>query len=131
MNGDIKHSPQAWGTVAAILMWINGLILGVSLGMYLPSASRFEETRHQLPANVLPERTSCRYFDTLMSIGHLRPAPFGVRAIVDHDYDPYMGASYPVPGGRMTWNVWVLDDAHLGAVGRVDRTDLCRWYAAR
>lgn len=57
------------------------------------------------------------------------PAQAGVRIIVRSDFVPFMGSSYPVPGGRMVWNVWIFrwyDGDHLGAIGRKEN-DLCEW----
>lgn len=70
-------------------------------------------------------------------IPSIAPADLGVRIIVDADFDPLMGASVAVPGGRMVWSVWVyrwFDGDHLGAIGRVPdagvvpRGGMCQWY---
>lgn len=81
-----------------------------------------------------------RGVDEDLVVPSIVPADFGVRIIVDADFTPLMGSSYPVPGGRMVWNVWVyhwLDGDHLGAIGRVPdvqvvgpipRGGVCQWY---
>jgi hypothetical protein len=84
--------------------------------------------------------------DAELVIPSIVPAPLGVRIMVSADFDPFMGASAPVPGGRMAWNVWVYhwtDGDYLGAIGRVADADIirggaavprggvCRWYAPR
>lgn len=61
----------------------------------------------------------------------MTPADFGVRIIVASDFRPFEGSSYPVPGGRMAWVVWVYhwyDGDRLGAVGRIGDTTDCKWY---
>jgi hypothetical protein len=73
-----------------------------------------------------------RQVDDPLEVPSLVPAPAGVRAVVDAEFRPFIGASYAVPGGRLAWSTWVyhwFDGDHLGAVGRVDDT-VCRWYPA-
>lgn len=87
----------------------------------------------------LPVEQSCLSYEALMvsvddvySVPSIVPAPAGVRIIVDRDFQPFMGSSYPVPGGRMVWNVWIFrwfDGEYIGALGRVADGDVCRWYA--
>jgi len=79
-------------------------------------------------------------YDEEVVIPSIEPAPFGVRIIVDASFDPFMGSSYPVPGGRMVWNAWIyhwFDADYLGAIGRVPDRDvagvvprggMCQWY---
>lgn len=92
-----------------------------------------------------PDEEPCVvYQDAMMVPGpsmprKMTPAPFGVRIIVDASFDPFVGASQPVYGGRLAWSVWVYhwdDGDHLGAIGRlpdadfdtVPRGGMCRWY---
>ena len=85
----------------------------------------------------IPAVAPCVNYEAMMvsvddpyTIPSIIPADFGVRIIVDRNIQPFMGASYPVPGGRMVWNVWILrwfDGEHLGAIGRGD-DDACQWY---
>ncbi len=92
------------------------------------------------PDDEMPSIATCIDYETYMVsvdedvVPSLVPAPFGVRIVVDPTFHPFMGASYPVPGGRMVWNVWVFrwyDGDHLGAIGRVGDSDVCRWYQPR
>ncbi len=89
----------------------------------------------------MPREALCTQFEADMrpALGDLddlvvpsiTPAPAGIRIIVDIHFDPFMGSSTPVPGGRLVWNVWIyhwLDGDHLGAIGRVNNTTTCRWY---
>jgi hypothetical protein len=85
----------------------------------------------------LPRTAPCTDYEAYMVsvdedvVPSLVPAPAGIRVVVDADFRPFMGSSYPVPGGRMVWNVWVFrwyDGDHLGAIGRVGDTTQCRWY---
>lgn len=86
----------------------------------------------------LPVEAPCLTYEAMMvsvddpyEVPTIVPAPVGVRIIVDSNFDPFMGASYPVPGGRMVWSVWIFrwfDGEHIGAIGRAD-DDACRWYA--
>jgi hypothetical protein len=76
-------------------------------------------------ADILPWESS----DVVPSI---TPADLGVRIIVPTDFDPFFGASYSVPGGRMAWSVWVYhwyDGDHLGTIGRLNGSTTCMWYA--
>ncbi len=81
--------------------------------------------------------------DAELVVPSIVPAPVGVRIVVDADYNAFMGASSPVPGGRMAWTVWVyhwISGDYLGAIGRVADVDVvrtggvvprggvCRWY---
>jgi hypothetical protein len=85
----------------------------------------------------LPVVLRCVDYEALMAsvddppmIPSIVPAPVGVRIIVSAAFRPFAGASYPVPGGRMAWVVWVFrwyDGDHLGAIGQAE-DDLCRWY---
>lgn len=84
----------------------------------------------QFEADLLP--TSAE-----LVVPSLVAAPLGVRIVVDSSFDPFMGASVAVPGGRMVWNVWIYrwyDGDHLGAIGRVPdvvgdpRGGTCQWY---
>ncbi len=86
----------------------------------------------------------CTLFEArIVPAGHdtevpsIEPAPLGVRIVVDAKFDPFMGASSPVPGGRMVWSVWIYhwyDGDYLGAIGRVPdanddpRGGMCQWY---
>lgn len=87
----------------------------------------------------MPRTALCVDYEALMVpagdmvVPSLTPASAGVRVVVDDDIQPFMGASYPVPGGRMVWFVWIFrwyDGDHLGALGRLDGGDTCRWYDA-
>jgi len=84
--------------------------------------------------------------DVELVVPSIVPAPLGVRIVVASDFDPFMGASTPVPGGRMAWNAWIYhwtDGDYLGAIGRVADADItrtgatvprggvCRWYDPR
>ena len=85
----------------------------------------------------LPRSAPCVTYESLMVsvddgdiVPSIVPAPAGVRIVVDASIQPFMGSSYPVPGGRMVWNVWVFrwyDGDHTGAIGRADGV-MCRWY---
>jgi len=92
-----------------------------------------------------PDQEPCVTYEAAMAPAgttttySMSPAPLGVRIIVDDTFYPFMGASTPVPGGRMAWSVWVYhwdDGNHLGAIGRlidddfedVPRGGMCRWY---
>jgi hypothetical protein len=92
---------------------------------------------NQYPQPDFPRTARCVEYESYMVsadedvVPSLVPAPGGVRIIVDDDIRPFWGASYPVPGGRMVWNVWVFrwyDGDHLGTIGRVGDTEMCRWY---
>ncbi len=78
--------------------------------------------------------------DADLVVPSLVPAPHGIRIIVHASFNPFMGASVPVPGGRMVWRVWVyhwVDGDYLGTIGRVPDADvqgpvprggMCQWY---
>lgn len=87
----------------------------------------------------LPAEQSCLAYEAMMvsvddvyAVPSIVPAPAGLRIVVDRDFQSFMGASYPVPGGRMVWNVWIFrwfDGEYIGAIGRLDGGDVCRWYS--
>lgn len=84
-----------------------------------------------------PDARPCTSYETMMIsvddayvVPSIVPADAGIRIIVEASFQPFMGASYPVPGGRLIWNVWIFrwfDGEHLGAIGR-GAGDMCRWY---
>lgn len=94
----------------------------------------------------LPSEMPCTTFEAMFRpergpvvVPSVVPAPWGVRVVVDPHFDPYVGSSAPVPGGRMAWSVWVFrwwDGDHLGTIGRVPDPPrpppiggTCRWYS--
>jgi hypothetical protein len=115
--------------VGMVYVWTLSLILGMASCMDDPDPTPFprEETCEAYLGNM-------RSVDDVVVVPSLTPANFGVRIIVAPDFNPLEGSSYPVPGGRLVWNVWIYhwtDGDHMGAVGRIEDTDMCRWYGPR
>jgi hypothetical protein len=90
------------------------------------------------PMPDLPREAPCLDYKAFMVpadqdiVPSIVPAPVGVRIVVDRDFWPFTGIFYPVPGGVMVSDVSVFrwyDGDHLGAIGRVIETGMCRWYA--
>lgn len=86
-----------------------------------------------------PREAPCLDYEAFMVtadqdvVPSIAPAPAGTRAVVDRDFWPFRGVFYPVPGGVMVSDVSVFrwyDGDHLGAIGRVIETGMCRWYDA-
>jgi hypothetical protein len=91
------------------------------------------------PCSVMPRYESCAFYMDLMRSDRrldseppsIEPAEFGIRIIVDRDFNPLMGSSYQVPGGSLVWNVWKFrwyDGDHMGAIGRVGDSLQCQWF---
>ena len=126
---------------ASVYAWFVTLVLGLWAG-------GCGDNLIPVPDLPLPRQMTCIDFENDMVpanlhdvvVPSLEPAPLGIRIIVDASFDPFMGSSYPVPGGRMVWNVWQyhwFDGDHLGAIGRVPDREVgdlvplggvCRWY---
>jgi hypothetical protein len=116
-----------WATVA--VGWLSGCV---------PECLELPPLPREAPC--VQYEAATRSVDAELVVPSIVPAPFGVRIIVDEDFNPFGGSSYPVPGGRMVWNVWVYhwhDGDYLGAIGRVPddqvsgpvpRGGMCRWY---
>lgn len=128
--------------VVFVYAWTAALIVGVIRNI-APAAAVLSMTgcMDDTPPCDMPRYESCSYYMAIMrSVDYpveapsLTPADFGVRIIVEPDFNPLMGSSYPVPGGRLVWNVWMFhwyDGDHMGTVGRVGDTLQCRWFDPR
>jgi hypothetical protein len=141
ISGPAQPPYRPWRAVAGALgVGLGVLLLSfvVGLGILFLSGCGVDTAREIPP---FPWEAKCvtyqRYFvsvdpkdaDVMPAIA---PAgPLGIRIIVDDDFHPFTGSSYPVPGGRMVWNVWTFrwyDGDRLGAIGRINNTERCRWY---
>lgn len=112
-----------------VLLVLSGCAIGDNLSPPDPPLPRIAPCT-LFEADILPASSD-------LVVPSIAPAPLGVRIVVESHYDPFMGSSAPVPGGRMVWNVWVYhwyDGDHLGAIGRVPeaagdpRGGMCQWY---
>jgi len=123
--------------VNVIICWVGCAVLALTgCGDNLPGPEAFlrQAACTDFEADMLPA-------DAELVVPSIVPAPLGVRIVVAPDFDPFMGSSVAVPGGRMAWSVWVYhwtDGDHLGAIGRVadtggavPRGGVCRWYDPR
>jgi hypothetical protein len=126
--------------VVLVYAWITALIVGVV--KHLPAVAALSMTGCMDDISCeMPTYESCTFYMSLMrsvddpgETPSLTPADFGVRIIVDTDFNPLMGSSYPVPGGRIAWNVWTFhwyDGPHLGAVGRINDSLQCHWFGPK
>jgi hypothetical protein len=125
-----QHTVLAIGLVVLTLAGCGDNLLGptASAGDFLHQAACTDFEAEMLPATAD------------LVIPSIVPAPLGVRIVVASDFDPFMGSSTPVPGGRMAWSVWIYhwdDGDYLGAIGRIPDADtvprggVCRWYDPR
>jgi len=65
------------------------------------------------------------------TVPSITPATYGIRMIAPTDFDPFFGASFLVPGGRLVWVVWIYhwyDGDHMGSIGRMSGGTTCMWY---
>jgi len=134
MSNTTNKGIEAWFSVF-MCTWAAALVVAVSRmiasGIVVASVSGCVHED-------FPRTESCAYYMSLMrpvdervEVPSLTPADFGIRIVVASDFEPLMGSSYPVPGGRMVWNVWIMhwyDRDRMGAVGRLGDSTECQWF---
>jgi hypothetical protein len=126
-----RRDDVAWlGPVALVYTWSAFLIAGaLALGGCATDPWSSPDLPRTGPCAAYESQIVSVDVDVTPSI---TPAPKGIRIIVpDSDFRPLMGASWPVPGGRMVWVVWLYrwyDGDHIGTIGRLGDTSMCQWY---